>query len=118
MPTFSPEIYSPRWGHNDTYLFDFERDTLTIKHHPRVAICKWQEYGDPAWSGESLEQILRNDFIYPPSILQDLIEYLWLSWRKGDISADSVNTELQAVITWLNQITEAKPQTEFWNVYF
>jgi hypothetical protein len=38
--------------------------------------------------------------------------------RNGDIPADSVNTELQAVITWLNRITEAKPQTEFWNVYF
>lgn len=118
MPTFSAEIYSPRWGNNDTYVFDFERDTLTIKFPPRIATCKWHENGYPEWSGEKFEQILRNDSIYPPSILQDLIEYLWTSWRNGDIQADSVNTELQVVITWLNQITKAKPQTEFWSAYF
>lgn len=118
MPTFSAEIYSPRWGHNDTYVFDFEYDTLTIELPPRIAICKWHENGDPEWSGEKLVEILRNDSIYPPSILQDLIEHLWTSWRNGDISVDSVNTELQALITWLNRITETKPQTEFWSAYF
>lgn len=118
MPTFSAEIYSPRWGHNDDYVFDFERDTLTIKLSPRIAICKWQENGAPDWTGETFEQILRNDSIYPPSIFQDLIEHLWICWRNGDIPADSVNTELQTVITWLNLITEAKPQTEFWSAYF
>mgnify|MGYP001810177518 CR=1 FL=1 len=118
VPTFSAEIYSPRWGHNDTYVFEFQQDTLTIRFHPRVAICKWQENGDPVWTGEAFEQILRNDSIYPPSILQDLIEHLWMSWRNGDIPVDSVNTELQAIITWLNQITEAKPRTEFWSDYF
>ncbi len=118
VPTFSAEIYSPRLGQNDTYVFDFERDTLTIKRPPRIAICRWQENRDPAWSGEKFEEILRDDYIYSPSILQNLIEYLWTSWRNGDIPSDLVNAELQVVITWLNQITEAKPQTEFWSTYF
>jgi hypothetical protein len=118
VPTFSAQIYSPRWGHNDTYEFVFERDTLKIIMPPRIAICNWQENSDPAWSGEPLEEILRNDCIYPPSILQDLIEHLWTSWRNGDIPANLVNAELQAVITWVNQITEVQPQTEFWSAYF
>lgn len=118
MPTFSADIYSPRWGHNDTYVFDFENDTLTIKLLPRIAICKLQENGEPAWNSETFDAILRNDSIYPPSILQDLIVHLWQSWHNGDITADLVNAELQVVINWLNQITKAKPQTEFWSEYF
>ncbi len=118
VPTFSAEIYSPRWGHNDTYVFDFERDTLTIKLPPRIAICTWQENRDPAWTGETLDEILRNDHIYPPSILTELIAHLWTSWRSENIPTDFVNAELQAVIMWLNQITNAKPQTDFWSAYF
>ena len=118
MPTFSTEIYSPRWGHNDTYNFEFDQATLTIRFGPRVGTCTWQDGRDPVWTGESWEDMLRNDSIYPPGILQDLIEHLWKAWRNGDIRTDAVNNELQAVITWLNQITSAKPRTEFWRKYF
>lgn len=85
---------------------------------PRIAICNRQENGDPAWSGESLEENIRNESMYPPSILQDLIEHLWKSWRNGNIASDLVNAELQAVITWVNHITDVQLQAEFWSAYF
>src|SRR5688572_8591226 len=110
MPTFSADIYSPRWGHHDAYNFEFEQNTLIIRFGPRVSTCTWQQNRDPMWTGEAFAHMLRNDSIYPPSVLQDLIEHLWKSWRGGEIQTDDVNAELQAIINWLNQITEAKPR--------
>ena len=118
MPTYSADIYSPRWGHNDTYSFIFEKDSLTINFSPRVATCTWRENNDPAWAGEPFHDMLTNDSIYPPAILRDLIEHLWKSWRNGDIREDAINAELQEVIVWLNKVTVAKPKTDFWDKYF
>ena len=118
MPTYNAEIYSPRWGHNDTYSFIFEQERLTIDFGARVANCACRENQDPIWTGEPFEDMLTNDSIYPPAILRDLIEHLWKSWRNGELRAVDVNTELQEVISWLNTVTAAKPKTDFWKKYF
>ena len=118
MSTYTASIYSPRWGHDDTYSFVFAEDSLTINFAPRVAKCTWREGQDPTWTGEPFDEMLQNDSIYPPEILTRLMEHLWKSWRNGEIRDDAVNTELQEVITWLNQVTAAKPQSEFWRKYF
>jgi hypothetical protein len=62
--------------------------------------------------------MLMNDSIYPPAIVRDLIEHLWKSWRNGEIREDAVNAELQEVVAWLNKVTVAKPQSDFWKRYF
>jgi hypothetical protein len=118
MPTYTGRIFSPRWGHEDTYEFQFEEDRLTISHLPRTATCTWRENLDPLWEGEALERMLTNDSIYPPAVFRSLIEHLWKSWRNSDIRQDDVDAELQAVVTWLNATTMAKPRTEFWRKYF
>jgi hypothetical protein len=118
MPEFSGDIYSPRWGHTDTYTFTFEPDHMLISMSPREARCNWVEGRDPVWDGESIEHILRNDSIYPPSILPALFEHLWKSWRNGEVDESAVAAELAEVIKWINVVTEAKPDTDFWNKYF
>ena len=118
MPTFDVEVYSPRWGHNDTYSFSFEKDALTVSFAPRKAVCVWRENQDPLWSGESIKDMLINDQICPPDDFSGLVEYLWSSWRRGDINDSEAQVELQALVTWLNAITAAKPQTAFWSKYF
>lgn len=111
-------IYSPRWGHEDTYELGLTRDSLVITRGERSAKCTWRENLDPEWSGECLDGILQNDLIYPPSIFPRLIKHAWLSWRSGEIDDAAVDTELNALATWLNVITKAKPDTEFWKKYF
>ncbi len=111
-------IFSPRWGHEDEYELKLTRDSMVITRHPRSSVCTWRENLDPEWSGESLRDILGNDSIYPPAILEDLIEHAWLSWRNGELDSTAVNDELQAVARWLNEITKAKPNTDFWRKYF
>ena len=84
----------------------------------RKAKCTWRENQDPEWSGESLQRIFHNDSIYPPAIFQDLVEYAWKEWRSGEIDDAQVKIELNELADWLNAITEAKPNTEFWGKYF
>lgn len=91
---------------------------MLISHLPRSSKCLWQEGKDPIWQGESLDSHLRNDSIYAPSILPSLLEHLWASWRNGELSDIQAQAELDAVIEWLNALTQAKPQTEFWRLYF
>ena len=89
------EIFSPRWGHKDTYKLELTRESLLITQGPRSAKSTWRENLDPEWSGEKLEDILRNDSIYPPGIFQDLVEHAWLSWRNGELGSSAVDEELQ-----------------------
>lgn len=117
--TIELNIYSPRWGHTDIYKVVFTRDNLNITTHgKRSTTATWHENRDPEWSGESLEDILRNDSIYPPAVLQSLIEHVWVSWHNGEIDDSTANNELQLIAEWLNKITELKPQSDFWRKYF
>jgi hypothetical protein len=111
-------VYSPRWGQEDTYVLQLSRDSLVISHGPSETTCTYRENLDPEWSGDSLERILMNDAVYPPSVLPRLLEHAWLAWRANEINASSLQEELNAVAEWINTSTRAKPQTEFWRRYF
>lgn len=111
-------IYSPRWGHEDVYELVLTRESLVVTHGARIAKCNWRDNLDPEWSGESLDGTLRNDSIYAPSIFPRLIENAWEAWRNGELDASAVDTELNALADWLNEITHAKPDTDFWKKIF
>lgn len=117
MAQFPKRIFSPRWGHFDTYTFEFEQDYLKITMHPRSATCRWRERQDPVWEG-SMHSILKNDSIYGPEILDRLLEYLWTSWRNNELNDEQASAELDYLIEWINAMTETKPKTPFWNHYF
>lgn len=116
--TLTAEIYSPRWGHNDTYTFELTREAMTISMMAREGKCTWKDSYDPVWTGESLQDMLQNDLIYPPAIFQDLVEHLWTSWRNSEISSTQAQTELHEITSWLNEITKVKPKSDFWSKYF
>lgn len=116
--TIELRIYSPRWGHEDTYTLELSRDTLVITQGARSTKATYRENLDPEWSGETLVDILQNDSIYPPEIFQRLIEHAWLTWRGGELSDEAVKEELLVLAGWLNGITKNKPSTDFWKGYF
>ncbi|MGR5129963.1 hypothetical protein [Photobacterium swingsii] len=111
-------IYSPRWGHHDTYSVELHQDYMRISITPRVAKATYVENRDPEWSGESLQRIMNNDSIYPPEITQDLFQRTWLAWRDGELDNSQVAQELEQVAEWINKVTEAKPDSDFWQKYF
>lgn len=116
--TVDLRIFSPRWGHEDTYSVNLDRDFMKITMNVRTAMATWRENFDPEWSGESIQRIMNNDSIYPPEITQDLFEHLWKQWRNGDINDTQASAELHELESWLNTITKSKPKTDFWRKYF
>lgn len=113
----SGHFYSPRWGHEDEYVFSFTMETLEIRHGARECKFTWQENHDPKWSG-SIISILTNDSIYPPHNIERLIEHLWLAWRNGELRASDVQEQLTALVDYVNAGTHAKPKTDFWRGIF
>jgi hypothetical protein len=111
-------IFSPRWGHEDTYVLELSRASLVVNHITSKAVCTYRENLDPEWSGDSLEDILRNDSIYTPAVLPRMLERAWLAWRSNDLSDEELQIEINAVADWLNTCTRAKPSTEFWLAFF
>lgn len=116
--TVELRIFSPRWGHEDTYSVELSRESLRISMQARAARATWRDGHDPEWSGDSILDIMSNDSIYAPAVTQNLFEYVWREWRGGGLSDSEADTALQEVADWLNTITRAKPQSEFWRGYF
>lgn len=118
MVTVELRIYTPRWGHEDTYEFTLQQDDLLIRQGIKTARLVWQDNLDPKWEGESLTSILGNDSIYPPEVFDRCIEYAWKAWRNGDLSDAQVEQELLLLGEWLNTVTHHKPRSDFWRGYF
>ncbi len=114
-------IYSPRWGHEDRYKLTFEDNSLTIGHNANWAKAVWDDPdSDAVWadSGRELFGIFANDQIYPPRILPDLLEYLWRKWKYEEITPKQLQSELDALVDYINIGTHGKPTTDFWKGYF
>jgi len=111
-------IYSPRWGHEDRYTFNFSMDRLDISHMARKTAAIWSDTSDPTWEGEKLAATMTNDSVYPPHNLESLIEFLWREWRDGRFSKEELQAELTAFAEFINAATKAKPQTDFWRGVF
>lgn len=111
------EIYNPRWGHTDIYKFSFEENKLIISASARTCSLIWRDNLDPKWQGD-LYGILENDSIYPPKVLKGCISKVWESWRKNELLDSEAETELNLLIEWLNTITNSKPRSDFWRMYF
>lgn len=119
---FEIDIYSPRWGHSDKYSLDFEQETLTFRQKggafPAATLMN-VENCDPEWDDvKAIFKMLNNDSIYPPHVFPSLLEHVWQAWRNHELDRDEAQTELVELARYLNDCTQAKPQTEFWTQYF
>ncbi len=116
------KLYSPRWGTNDTYEFQFEKEQMKVKKMggPSEAICTWYERKDPEWnklpnsSKNPLIEILENDNIFPPTVFIRAIVYAWMAWRNSEINDEQIQSEMNELAKWQNLISENKPKTKFW----
>lgn len=118
MTTFHTRIFSPRWGHEDTYTVDFTQEAMDIRLDHRGARCVWRENLDPEWQGQPLLLLLSNDHIAAPAVFPRMLEYLWQRWRVQELTDQEAGAELQLAVEWLNAVTLAKPRSEFWRGFF
>ncbi|EPC6137659.1 hypothetical protein ACR0WA_003596, partial [Vibrio cholerae] len=118
MTEVNLNIYSPRWGRHETYIVELHKDYMEISMGAVTIKATYSENQDPEWSEETLQDIMNNDSVYPPEITQNLFQHAWLEWRKGALDNDEVTRELELVAQWVNKVTEAKPNSDFWRKYF
>ena len=120
MLNFSVSLYSPRWGHEDEYSIEFSQEAMQIEaSNGKRTKCVYVEKQDPNWAGyETIFSVLSNDSIAAPANLDKLLIYIWMEWRDGGINDEQAREEFQALVDWINIITENKPRTEFWKGYF
>lgn len=119
--SFTVKVYSPRWGHDDTYHFILNDDELQISGIQKYATCKvnvddddvsWNGYNDI--TGNPLVKVLENDSIYPPSVFVSAIEEVWCAWRDGRLNNAQVREEITLLFDWLNMASHNKPSSDFW----
>jgi len=122
--TFRVKIYSPRWGHDDGYEFNIDENQMEITGVSKSAVCKWRDNKDPVWqgyndvSGNPFVKVLENDHIHPPSVFVFALEQAWKSWRDGELDCAEFETEINALVNWLNDVSQNKPKTDFWTKIF
>ncbi len=122
--SFKVRLYSPRWGHEDTYEIKLGRQQMRIEHSSKTAVCSRVEGGDPKWSGYSenignpLVNILENDSIYPPTVFVRALEISWIAWRDGRLDDEKLQQEVQQLCVWVNEVSLSKPKTDFWRGVF
>lgn len=113
------EIYSPRWGHADTYRFVFEDDGLEIHHGPRKRKAVFTDNLGLTWQGrETLSDIMFNDHIYAPYRIEEMIGHVWTAWHDGSLKADDVQRELDGLAKYINASSQARPRSTFWDGIF
>ncbi len=121
---FDVSVFTPRWGHDDTYTVRATRDELTVSAVSKEARCQWVENRDPQWVGHNqtignpLEKILENDSVYPPTVFVRAVEHAWMAWRDATLDDQQFEIELKELVEWLNAVTKAKPESEFWQGVF
>lgn len=114
------QVYSPKWGHEDTYEIVFEGQRMQFRGIMKQAECLWVENDNPTWSGHGdtrgnpVENILENDKVYPPSGFVRALEYAWMEWRNGGLNDEQAQLELQELFDWLNTASQSQPSTDFW----
>ena len=115
------EVYSPRWGINNTYTFTLKNNSLHIDGGGvRYATCEYVEKRNPKWksSDNSPIKIFTEDAIYPPSIFLKALERAWLDWRMDVVTDEEIEKEFDELFVWLDTVAKTKPNTDFWRQYF
>jgi len=78
--SFSAEVWTPRWGHTDTYSVKMTDSEMVVSQGMHNARCTLGNNGDPQWDGENqyrhpLFGMFNNEKIYPPEILPRALEW-------------------------------------------
>lgn len=113
---FEINIFSPRWGHDDTYIISVDANQLRITATgSRNAVCIYT-YNNVSgntftWDSnyESLIRIFRNDSIVAPENILETIEYNWSSLINKRITEQEFQDNFNLLATWISNISKTKP---------
>jgi len=116
MKILEMNLFSPRWGHEDTYTITINENNIEINMSQRIAKYNYIDGKFENVSHESLESIMRNDNISIPENLNYYLFELVTSIIENEITEEDSHLELQELENWINCSTRACqfPNTDYW----
>ena len=119
---FSAEVWTPRWGHTDTYSVKMTDSEMVVSQGMYNARCTLGNNGDPQWDGENqyrhpLFGMFNNEKIYPPEILPRALEWAWGDVTNGTPEPDSIAGR-EELFAWVDSTSRAKPTGPLWQGKF
>lgn len=120
MEEFMFDVYSPRWGHEDSYRVSFASNKMSIKFLSTDISCFWDEQNGPTWqpSRDKLLEAFSNDQVQASGNFVDALEHAWSMWREKKLDYEGAKVELGELFTWLNLCTKGVPKSDFWKSFF
>jgi hypothetical protein len=97
--SFEIRVYSPRWGREEIYVINLDAQRMRIARGKRSAACSWVKGSGPKWLGKNqslispLVTILKNDWVYPPTVFARALKQSWMAWRIGTLDNQEVQEE-------------------------
>lgn len=122
--TIFAKVYSPRWGHDDTYTITLTRNKLSIYLDTRGAECVLDQDGQAEWQGyrsassHPLLAILANDSIYAPAVVPEALEWALGKWCRHEADRVEISAAIEELFSWVSFTARQKPASDFWKEYF
>lgn len=109
---FKFEIYTNRWNHYDTYIFERTMYGWEIFYFDTYKCLKNGENG--------LFTLLNHDYVfYPKEGVAYALEKLWEKADNGELSIENLQVKLQEVAEWISDVERSlrRKQPEWCNYY-
>ena len=122
--TIFAAVYSPRWGHDDTYTITLTRNKLSVALDAPGAVCVLDEDGQAEWQGyrsgssHPLLAVFANDSIYAPAVVPEALEWALGKWSQHEADRSEISTAIEELFSWVSFTARRKPASEFWKEYF
>jgi len=115
------EVFSPRWGHPDTYTLTMTTSGFTVEIGRNSAVCKMHADRDAEWVEHHylhpLFAIFKNDNIQAPEAVPKALEWAWRQWQ-DHCSDEVLRAGLIELFSWVDTTARSKPKSDLWKPYF
>lgn len=102
-------ITSPRWGHDDTWVFVLDEsgwEILIGTHRARVDV----DSNTFECTNETLSQWAGNDQVSIPSETAEVLVFAWMEYCQNTVDEDGIKTAIGELAQWINATTNARLQ--------
>lgn len=110
-------LFSPRWGHDDTYTLTHTKDGWIFAHGARPLVKALGREGKDKAGLPTLLGVMGNDAIYPPDVLDVALGHLWDAIDTNQVTQAQAQAALTDLADWINTCTHNKPKG-FWSGVF
>ena len=112
------KIFSRRWGHDDPYTFTKTADGWEIKSGGHECTCAPDGTEPNAPGRGGIIALMHNDRIYPPTVIDTALEWLWDQIESKSISEPEAHKAIDELANWISDCQRTAPRSGAWQTVF